>query len=71
MAGEVMRHRSSFIAETDYDRTNGTLLITFTDGKTFKYDDVAQGSYISLTTSSSIGKAFHSVIKNRYDGEEV
>lgn len=66
-----MRHRSTFISETDYDRTNGTLLITFADGKTFKYDDVPQGSYISLTTTSSIGSAFHKVIKNRYDGEEV
>ena len=66
-----MRHNSSFIEETAWDRTDGTLEITFTDGKTFRYENVAQSSYLSLTTARSIGSAFHKVIKGRYDGEEV
>lgn len=68
---EVMKHRSSFIAETDYDRFTGELIVQFTDGATFRYENVAQGDYITLTTSASIGSAFHRVIKNRYDGEQV
>ena len=68
---EIMRHRSSFIAETGYDRMDGTLEIEFTDGKRFRYADVPQGIYITLTTSASIGKGFHRCIKDRYDGEEV
>lgn len=67
-----MRHtRSSFIAETAYDRMDGTLEIEFRDGKRYRYVDVPQGSYISLTTSASVGSAFHRVINNRFEGEEV
>jgi hypothetical protein len=68
---EVIQHRSSFIAETSYDRATGYLEIEFTDGKRFMYRDVPQGAYISLRSSSSIGKAFHSGIKNRFTGEEM
>jgi|FreactcultuFSWF8_1027224.scaffolds.fasta_scaffold00664_10 hypothetical protein len=68
---EVMNHRSSFIAQTSYDHNDQTLRIEFTDGKTFEYPGVPHGSYTSLITSPSVGRAFHTVIKDRFTGEEV
>jgi len=66
-----MSHRSSFIAQTSYEHDDGTLVIEFTDGKTFQYDDVPRGIYTALITSRSVGKAWHALIKNRFVGEEV
>ena len=71
MIGEVMSHRSSFIAQTMYDRTTDALEITFTDGKTFHYEGVPRAAYIELITSGSIGSHFQRSFKHRFDGEEV
>ncbi len=69
---EVMRHRSSYIAETDYDRYTDVLEVEFTDGVRFRYEGVPRGIYTQLITSASVGSAFHRLIRNGpYVGEPV
>ena len=74
---EVIQQRSSFIAETTY-YTNPEdefepedLVVEFTDGARWVYHNVRRGAYVSLITSASCGKAFHRLIKDRYDGEPL
>lgn len=68
---EVMTHRSSYVAQTSYDRYDNSLEVEFTDGTRYRYEGVPLGIYHSLITSSSIGKAFRALIYDSYDGEEV
>lgn len=68
---EVMRHNSSYIAETDYDQQAQTLDVTFTDGSTWRYADVPRGIYTQFITSSSRGRAFHSLIRDSFEAEEM
>jgi hypothetical protein len=68
---EVMRHRSSHIDETVYDRESGELQVTFTDGRTYKYDGVPRGTYTEFITAPSRGRAFAALIRDRFDGEEM
>ncbi|MDE2040671.1 MAG: KTSC domain-containing protein [Elusimicrobia bacterium] len=68
---EVIRQRSSFIAETRYDKQTETLEIEFTDGATFRYDGVPRSTYTAFITSPSRGRAFHTLIKPRFEGEQV
>lgn len=66
---EVIQQRSSFIAQTSYDQDTSTLEVTFTDGKTFSAE-VPRGAYTSFITAPSRGKAWHSMLKDRFDWEE-
>ena len=68
---EVIQQRSSFIAETRYDRNTETLEIAFTDGKEFRYEGVPRSTYTQFITSPSRGQAFHRIIKPRFVGEEI
>ena len=67
---EVIQQRSSFIAQTSYDHDTSTLEITFTDGKTFSAS-VPRSAYTSFITSSSRGKAWHTMMKDRFSWDEV
>lgn len=69
---EVIRHRrSSYIAETEYDQPNESLTVEFTDGSRWNYQGVPRGIYTQLITSASIGRAFHALIRDSYDGEQI
>jgi hypothetical protein len=68
---EVMRHRSSYIAETTYDQPNETLDVTFTDGSQWRYSGVPRGIYTQFITSPSRGSAFYRLIRDSFDGEEM
>lgn len=68
---EVMRHRSSYLEETDYDQPSQILTVTFTDGSRWQYSDVPRGIYTQMITSASIGKAFRALIRDTYEAEEV
>ena len=71
MAGEVLRHRSTYIAETEYDFDTGALTVTFSDGATWQYDDVPQLVYTQLVRAPSVGRAFRTLIRDSYEGEQV
>lgn len=66
-----MRHRSSHIEETVYDHQTQEFQVTFTDGRTYRYEGVPRGTYTELITSPSTGRAFNALIRNGFDGEEV
>lgn len=69
---EVIEHRrSSYIAETSYDQPNEVLDVTFNDGSTWRYEGVPRSRYTQLITSPSIGRAFHALIRDSYEGEEI
>jgi hypothetical protein len=68
---EVMRHRSSHIAETVYDQPSETLDVTFTDGSQWRYQGVPRGIYTQFITSASRGRAFNALIRDGYEGEEI
>jgi len=67
---EVIQQRSSFIAQTSYDHDQQVLEITFTDGKVFSAE-VPRSAYTSFITAPSRGKAWHSMMKDRFSWEEV
>ena len=66
-----MRHRSSYIATTEYDSATGLLVVEFTDGARWRYPDVPRGRYTQLITSPSVGKAFRALIRDSFEGEEL
>jgi hypothetical protein len=68
---EVMRHNSSYLDETEYDAQSETLDVTFTDGRQYRYSGVPRGIYTQFITSPSKGSAFHRLIRDRYDAEEL
>ncbi len=47
---------------------DGKLEIEFNNGHVWTYADVPEGEYKAFTSASSIGKHFHSRIKNSYSG---
>jgi hypothetical protein len=67
---EVIAQRSSFIAETSYDHGTNELQVTFTDGKTFSAT-VPRSAYTAFITAPSRGKAWHQMLKDRFDWEET
>jgi len=66
---EVIQQRSTFIAQTSYDHDTSMLEITFTDGKVFSAE-VPRSAYTSFITAPSRGKAWHAMMKDRYDWQE-
>ena len=64
-----MRHRSSYVDETEYDHDDNSLIVTFSDGSRWQYFDVPRGVYTQLITSTSIGKAFRALILDSYEYE--
>ena len=68
---EVMSHRSSYILRTSFDRYEGVLDVQFVDGSEYRYAGVPLGTYHSLITAPSIGRAFRQLIYDRFEGEEI
>lgn len=66
-----MRHRSSYIAETNYDAETLNLDVTFNDGSQWRYAGVPAGTYTELVNAPSIGRAFHALIRDSYEAEEL
>jgi hypothetical protein len=68
---EVMSHRSSHIATSEYDQDSQDLTITFTDGRSYVYHSVPRGRYTQFISSPSTGQAFNALIRDSFDYEEV
>lgn len=60
---------SSFIQSLNYN--DNELIITFNNGKRFKYKDVPLGTVEDLMSAPSTGTAFHRLIKRRFGFEEL
>ena len=59
---------SSAVSDVSYNPENDELYITFNSGATnYTYFNVPFSAVIELTSADSVGKAFHKVIKNKYE----
>lgn len=63
--------QSSNIAEVDYSAESQELFIKFTNGATYKYEEVPSRVYSDFLKAESKGKFFHSNIRNVYDYRRV
>ena len=63
--------QSSNIAEVDYSAESQELFIKFTNGATYKYEEVPPRVYSDFLKAESKGKFFHSNIRNVYDYRRV
>lgn len=60
---------SSTIAHIDFE--DGTLIVRFKSGQTFRYFDVPQEKYDAMLAADSKGKYFARHIKKKHEGERV
>ena len=60
---------SSNIDCLGYD--HGNLFIRFRNGHVYKYPKVAPSVYHALKDSESVGKSFHSLIRGKYEYEQL
>lgn len=57
---------SSFIKEASYDATTRDLTVTFTDSKSYTYQNVDQSVFQGLITAESASRFFTSKIRNSF-----
>lgn len=62
--------RAVKFAPNPYD-ANGTLIIEFTSGKMFKYEDVPSSKVETLIHHPSSGTYFHDQIRGEYETQQV
>lgn len=62
---------SSFISGAGYDPDSQTLTLQFSDGKTWEYRGVDDGTYNEMMQSDSMGRFFHARIKGQYTGKRA
>lgn len=62
---------SSAFTHHGYDPETRKLRLTFKSGGTHEYDDVPIEKYAALTGAASLGKFFHSHVKDRYATRKV
>lgn len=62
---------SSVISQIGYARESGELIVTFTSGRSFVYDNVPPDVFDGLINAQSKGSYFHAAIRDRYSGREV
>lgn len=62
---------SSFIAGVGYDPDTEVLTLQFTDGKSWSYDGVDQGTADELNNAGSMGQFFHARIKGQFQGRRA
>lgn len=55
---------SSFISMVGYEPENKNLTIEFKGGSLYSYSNVSRDVYMALMFAKSIGKAFHTIIKD-------
>ena len=69
----MTRHsvNSSNIASVGHDPSTGTLEVEFKNGHVWRYTGVSIQDHNDLISAGSIGKHFHSRIKNNYTGSRA
>lgn len=53
--------QSSMLSACEYDDETKELIVTFSNGKDYTYEDVDKGTYDNLINATSAGKYFNSV----------
>lgn len=62
---------SSNLRSGVFDDRDGTMTITFVDGRTYVYRNVPQGVWEGLKAAGSPGSYFYQQVRGRYGGTEV
>ena len=62
---------SSMIRSIGYDSSSSTLEIEFNNGAVWQYYDFSESSWYDFKNAESLGKYFHSNIKNQYTEAKV
>ncbi|MCL4466051.1 MAG: KTSC domain-containing protein [Chloroflexi bacterium] len=62
---------SSDLASVGYDLRTQTLEIEFVKGGVYQYDGVSVDVYERLVTAPSVGRYFHSTVRNAYPYRRV
>lgn len=62
---------SSMIRSIGYDPLNSTLEVEFTDGVVWQYFDYPESDWYVFKSADSVGKYFHSNIRNKYTGSRI
>ena len=57
---------STFLKEASFDSNTRTLTVTFTDGRTYRYQNVDQSVYQGLINADSSSRFFGSNIRGRF-----
>jgi hypothetical protein len=57
---------STFLREASFDSSTNTLTVTFTDGRTYRYQNVDQSVYQGLISADSSSRFFGSNIRGRF-----
>lgn len=52
---------SSMLSDCSYDDDSSELTVTFTNGKSYVYEDVDKSVYDDLTNAASAGRYFNSI----------
>ena len=63
--------QSSMIASLGYDANSSTLEVEFNSGAVWQYYEVPENVYYDMMNSGSLGKFFHSNIKEQYREAQV
>lgn len=62
----VTEHESRAIKRTTYNPETMVLVVTFTDGNGFDYNDVPPTVHTALIEAASVGAYFNKFIRNHY-----
>jgi KTSC domain len=62
---------SSHIAQAGHDPASKSLMIGFHNGDLYQYEDVPQGTYVSMLAAESAGQFFNAQIKGRFKATKL
>jgi hypothetical protein len=68
---EMKTVSSSMIDAVGYDPAHHSLRVKFNNGATWQYDGVPPDVSASLESAGSIGKAFNSLVKDKFSAHRV
>lgn len=63
---DMQQVESSNIDAIGYDHDENILVIRFKSGTSYQYDGVPHNIYLALVSATSVGKAFISLIKDKF-----
>lgn len=63
--------KSSNVKSVGYDEVKRILEVEFIGGDVYQYVNVPPETHVNLITSPSIGKAIHTLLRNKFDAKKV
>lgn len=66
-----MKSDSSAISDLEYDPEQETLTVKFRSGQTHRYEGVPSHVFEQFANSSSHGRAFHALIRDKYPSTKL